>query len=105
MIQYSVLLNKKGTIVAFKVVDADPRKLPIKNLKGRHFSRMIGLDCKDDLRFLIEETAKTRQPGTFRTFSPPVGFVEGPVVEWTIRQKTGWMLQPTRYLLVGREPS
>ncbi len=104
MTQYSVLLNKKGTIVSCKVVDADSQKLPVKNLKGRHFSRLIGLDCKVDLRFIIDETSKTGKPSTFRTFSPPRGFAEGPVVEWTIQPKSGWFLAPTRYLLVGREP-
>ena len=104
MTQYSILLNKKGTIVSFKVVDADPKRFPSKNLKGKHFSRLIGLDCKEDLHFIIEETTKTRKPGTFRTFSPPRGFCEGPVVEWTIQPKAGWLLAPTRYLLVGKEP-
>ena len=74
MTQYSILLNKNGTILSFKFVDADAQKLPTKNLKGRHFSRLIGLDCKEDLRFLMQETTKTRKPGTFRTFSPPKGF-------------------------------
>jgi hypothetical protein len=104
MTQYSILLNKKGMILSFEVIDADPQKLPSKNLKGRHFSRLIGLDCKEDLRSLIKETTKTRIPGTFRTFSPPKGFCEGPVVEWTIQPKVGWLFVPTRYLVVGKEP-
>jgi hypothetical protein len=102
MTQYSILLSKKGTIVSFKAVNADPKKFPVKNLKGRHFSRLIGLDCKKDLRFIIQETSKTHKPASFRTFFAARGSSEGPVVEWTIQAKSGWLLAPTRYLLLGK---
>jgi hypothetical protein len=104
MAQFSILLNKKGTILSFNVTDADPKRFPIKKLTGRHFSQLIGVDCKKDLRHIMRETSKTRKPGNFRTFLAARGSQEGPVVEWTIMPKAGYVLLPARYLLIGKDP-
>lgn len=106
MTQYSITINRKGTIMSLQVVDADPNRFPVKNLKGNHFSRLLGTDCRKDLSYMLQETAKTRQPGSFRTFLPPKGANEGPTLEWTILPKASTLLNiffPTRYLLVGKE--
>ena len=104
MTQYSILLSKTGTIVSLKIVNADPKKLPVKNLKGRHFSRLIGMDCRKDIYDMIQQITRTNEPASFKTFSAARGNAEGPVVEWTMQPKSGWLLAPTRYLLIGKEP-
>jgi hypothetical protein len=107
MTQFSIIVNKKGTILSYKAIDADPRKFPVKNLRGSHFSRLIGTDCKKDLRSIMQETSKTRKPSFFQTFFLPKGSFEGPVIEWTIQPKAGSLLDalfPERYLLLGKEP-
>lgn len=102
MTQYSILLSKKGTIVSLKVESADPKRFPVRNLRGKHFSRLVGLDCRKDIYDLIQHISKTQQPASFRTFFAPRGAFEGPVVEWTIQPKTGWFFGPTRYILSGK---
>lgn len=105
MTQYSILVNKKGTILSFKVADADPSRFPVKNLIGKHFSRLIGTNCKKDLHRIMQEASKTSKPGNFTTFLPARGTSSGPVVEWTVQPKSGNildMLLPARYLLIGR---
>jgi hypothetical protein len=104
MAQYSLLLNKKGTILSITAMNVDPKRFPVQKLTGRHFSRLVGSDCKKDLRNIMEETSKTRKPGNFRTFLPSIGTREGLVLEWTIQPKAGFMLLPARYLLIGRDP-
>ena len=104
MTQYSILLSKTGTIVSLKIVNADPKRFPVKNLRGKHFSRLIGLDCRKDIYDLIQRISRTNEPASFTTFFASRGASEGPVVEWTIQTKSGWLLTPTRYLLVGKEP-
>lgn len=105
MTQYSILLNKKGTIISFKVVDADPKRFPTKNLRGKHFSRLIGRDCRKDIYDIIQQISKTQEPASFRTFFAPRQYSEGPIVDWTIQSKSGWLFAPTRYILVGKEPA
>jgi hypothetical protein len=104
MTQYSILLSKTGTIVSLKIVDADPERFPVKNLRGKHFSRLIGLDCRKDIYDIIQRISRTNEPTSFKTFFASRGSSEGPVVEWTIQPKSGWLLAPTRYLLLGKEP-
>jgi hypothetical protein len=104
MAQYSLLLNKKGTILSITAMNVDPKRFPVQKLTGRHFSRLVGMDCKKDLRNIMEEASKTRKPGNFRTFLPPMGSREGLVLEWTIQPKAGYILLPARYLLIGRDP-
>ena len=107
MTQFSIVVNKKGTILSYEALNADPKRFPVKNLRGSHFSRLIGIDCKKDLRNILLETSKTRKPASFQTFFCPKGANEGPVVEWTIQPKSGNLLADLlseRYLLVGREP-
>ncbi len=103
MTQYSILLNKKGTILSCSVTDADESRFPVKKkLTGRHFSYLIGMDCKKDLRSIIQETTKSRKPSNFKTFFSPQGSHEGPLVEWTMIPKSTSILLPTRYLLIGK---
>ena len=102
MTQYSILLSKKGTIVSLKVDNADPKKFPVRNLKGKHFSRLIGLDCRKDIYDLIQHITRPQEPANFRTFFPARGSSEGPVVEWTIQPKVSWFFAPTRYILSGK---
>jgi hypothetical protein len=104
MAQYSLLINKKGTILSITAMNVDPKKFPVRKLMGRHFSHLIGTDCKKDLRYIMQEISKTRQAGCFGTFSPASGDREGPVLEWTIQPKFGNILMPVRYLLIGKEP-
>jgi hypothetical protein len=105
MAQFSILLNKKGTILSFNVMDADPKRFPIKKLTGRHFSLLVGVDCKKDLRHIMKQTSKTRKPSSFRTFLAAArGAQEGPIVEWTLLPKSGYVLLPSRYLLIGKDP-
>ena len=107
MAQYSLLLNKKGTILSFSIKDAAPHKFRVRKLTGRHFSSLIGADCKKDLRNIIQQISKTRKPGNFTTFLSAEGAYEGPAVEWTIQAKSGNLLHhllPSRYLLIGRIP-
>lgn len=104
MAQYSLLISKKGTILSITAMNVDPKRFPVQKLTGRHFSRLIGTDCKKDLQNIIQEISKTRKPGNFRTFLASRGSHEGPVVEWTIQPKTGNILLPTRYMLVGKDP-
>jgi hypothetical protein len=107
MAQYSLLLSKKGTILSFSVKDPDPNKFSVRKLTGRHFSSLIGADCKKDLRNIIQQISKTRKPGNFTTFLSAEGTYEGPAVEWTIQPKSGSLLTqllPSRYLLIGRIP-
>ncbi len=47
--------SNKGIIVSLKAVNADPEKFPVKNLKGRHFIRLVGLDCRKDLCDIIQD--------------------------------------------------
>jgi hypothetical protein len=106
MTQYSLTINKKGTIMSLQVVDADPNRFPVRNLKGNHFSRLLGSDCRKDLSYMLRETDKTRKPSSFRTFLPPKGSNEGPLLEWTILPKSATLLNiffPARYVLVGKE--
>lgn len=104
MTQYSILLSKTGTIVSLKIVNADPKRFPVKNLKGRHFSRLIGMDCRKDIYDMIQQISRTNEPASFRTFCASSGNSEGPVMEWTMQCRSGWLLAPTRYLLTGKEP-
>jgi hypothetical protein len=107
MTQFSIVVNRKGTILSYEAINADPRRFSVKNLRGSHFSRLIGTDCKKDLRNILQETSKTRKPTSFQTFFLPKGSFEGPVIEWTIQPKSGNLLDvllPERYLLVGKEP-
>ena len=103
MAQYSLLLNKKGTILSITAINVDPKRFPVQKMTGRHFSRLIGTDCKKDLRNIIQEISKTRKPGSFKTFLASRGASEGLVLEWTIQPKSSFMLLPARYLLVGRD--
>jgi len=73
MTRYSLVVNKRGTILSFKVVDADPKLFPVKDMTGRHFSRLIGDDCRKDLGHILHEISRTRQAGSFRTFFSPRG--------------------------------
>jgi len=102
MTQYSILISKKGTIVSLKVENADLKRFPVKNLKGKHFSRLVGLDCRKDIYDLIQHISKTHQPANFRTFFAARGSQQGPVVEWTIQPKVSWFFAPTRYILSGK---
>jgi hypothetical protein len=107
MAQYSILLSKKGTILSLKVADSDAKKIPVKKLTGRHFSHLIGSDCKKDLRNIIQETSKSRKPGSFRTFFAARGSFEGPVVDWIIQPRSNNflnILMPARYMLIGVVP-
>ena len=106
MTQYTILLSKKGTMVSLKVVNADPDRVPVKSLKGKHFSRLVGQDCRKDIYDMIQQISTTHQSASFRTFFVPKGSSKGPVVEveWTMQPKSGWLLAPTRYLLLGKEP-
>lgn len=104
MTQYSILLSKTGTIISIKIVNADPQRFPVKNLRGKHFSRLIGLDCRKDIYDIIQQVSRTNEPASFKTFLASGASSEGPVLEWTIQPKSGWLLAPTRYLLVGKEP-
>lgn len=105
MTQYSVLVNKKGTILSFKIIDADPAKFPVKKLKGSHFSKLIGFNCKKDLQHILEEASKTQKPANFQTYIRSTAGFDGPVVEWTVRPKSGTILDvlfPARYELTGK---
>src|SRR6187402_2712461 len=101
MTRYSLVLNKKGTILSFKVIDADPERFPVRNVTGHHFSRLIGEDCKKDLRHILQEITRTRQTRSFRTFFRPRGAHSGPVVEWTIQPRRGRFFSLPRFELVG----
>lgn len=46
MTRYSLVVNKRGTILSFKVVDADPELFPVRDMTGHHFSRLIGEDLR-----------------------------------------------------------
>src|SRR3981081_3975888 len=94
MAQYSLLLNKKGTILSITAMNVDPKRFPVQKLTGRHFSHLVGTDCKKDLRNIMEETSKTRKPGIFRTFLASRGSREGLVLEWTIQPRSGSFLSP-----------
>jgi len=104
MTRYSLVLNKKGTILSFKVVDADPEQFPVKDMTGRHFSRLIGEDCRKDLRYILQEISRSRQIGSFQTFFSPRGTHTGPVVQWTVQPKPGNIFTTTRFVLIGRDP-
>ena len=104
MTRYSLVLNKKGTILSFKVVDAEPERFPVKDMTGRHFSRLIGEDCRKDLRYILQEISRTRQAGSFQTFFSPRGMHAGPVVEWTIEPKAGNIFSAARFVLIGKDP-
>ena len=104
MTRYTIELNKKGTITSFKVIDADPDRYPVKDLTGRHFSHLIGDDCRRDLRTIFQHITKTRQSVSFRTLFAPKGPHSGPVLEWTVRPKSVGFLGLSRYSLIGRDP-
>lgn len=104
MTRYTIILNKKGTILSFKVVDADPDRYPVKDLTGRHFSHLVGDDCRRDLRCIFQEVSQTRLPFSFKTLFAPKGKHEGPVVEWTVQPKSISVFTRTRYLLIGKDP-
>ncbi|MBN9380472.1 MAG: hypothetical protein J0H74_06890 [Chitinophagaceae bacterium] len=104
MTRYSLVLNKKGTILSFKVVDADPERFPVKDMTGLHFSWLIGENCKKDLRYILQEISRTRQTRSFRTFFSPRGNLAGPVVEWTIEPKPGNIFSTARFVLIGKDP-
>lgn len=104
MTRYSLILNKKGTILSFKAVDVDPERFPVKDLTGRHFSRLIGEDCRRDLRHILQQILRTRQAGSFRTFFSPRGVHAGPVIEWTIQPKPGNIFSTARFVLTGKDP-
>ena len=104
MVRYSLVLNKKGTILSFKVMEADPEWFPVKDMTGRHFSRLIGEDCKKDLTHILQEISRSRQTGFFRTFFRPRGAHAGPVVEWTIQPKPGNIFSTARFVLIGKDP-
>lgn len=105
MTRYALILNKKGTVLSFKVMDADPERFPVKDVTGHHFSRLIGEDCKKDLQYILKEIARTRQIGSFRTFFSPRGAHAGPVVEWTIQPRPGsFFSMAPRFELVGKDP-
>jgi hypothetical protein len=103
MAQYSIVVNGKGTILSVKSINIDPKKMPVKRLTGRHFSHLIGADCRKDLRNIMHETTKSRQPGNFRTFFAARGHSEGAVVEWTIQARYRNLINMVmpRYVLVG----
>jgi hypothetical protein len=104
MTRYSLVLNKRGTILSFRVIDAEPEKFPVKDMTGRHFSRLIGEDCRKDLRYILQQISKTRQMGSFQTFFSPQGMHAGPVVEWTIEPKAGSIFSAARFVLTGKDP-
>jgi len=104
MTRYSLVVNKRGTILSFKVVDADPKLFPVKDMTGRHFSRLIGDDCRKDLGHILHEISRTRQAGSFRTFFSPRGSHVGAVVEWTVQPKTGNIFSTTRFEMIGKDP-
>jgi hypothetical protein len=104
MTRYTIELNKKGMILSFKVINADPDRFPVKNLTGRHFSYLVGDDCRRDLRSIFQQISKTRQPAVFRTLFAPKGPHSGPVVEWTVQAKSVSIFWMSRYLLTGRDP-
>jgi hypothetical protein len=104
MARYSLIINKKGTILSFKVLDADPEKFPVKDLTGHHFSHLVGQNCKKDLGYILQEISKTRQTGNFRTFFSPKGIHAGAVVEWTVQPKPGNIFTSTRFVLIGKDP-
>jgi hypothetical protein len=104
MTRYSIVLNKRGTILSFKVVDADPELFPVKNMTGRHFSRLIGDDCRKDLGHILDEISRTRQTGSFHTFFSPRGSHAGAVVEWTVQPKPASIFSTARFELIGRDP-
>lgn len=104
MTRYSLVLNKNGTILSFKALDVDPERFPVRDLTGSHFSRLIGEDCKKDLRYILREILKTRQMGSFRTFFRPRGAHAGPVVEWTIQPHPGSIFSTARFELIGKDP-
>ena len=106
MTQYSIVINRKGTIMSLQVENADPSRFPVKNLKGNHFSRLLGTDCRKDLGNMLRLTDKTGASCNFKTFLPPKGAHEGPFMEWTIQARSPTLLDlflPVRYQLVGRE--
>ena len=104
MTRYSLVVNKRGTILSFKVLDADPELFPVKDLTGRHFSRLIGEDCKKDLGHILHEISKTRQAGNFRTFFSPRGSHAGAVVEWEVHPKPGNIFSTARFEMIGKDP-
>jgi hypothetical protein len=105
MMRYSLVLNKKGTILSFKVMDADPERFPVKDMTGRHFSRLIGEDCRKDLKYILQQISRTRQAGNFRTLFSPRGMNVGPVIEWTIQRRPGsFFFSTARYELIGNDP-
>jgi len=104
MTRYSLIVNKRGTILSFKVVDADPELFPVHDMTGRHFSRLIGEDCKKDLGYILHEISRTRQASSFRTFFSPRGSHAGAVVEWTVQPKPGNIFSTARFELIGKDP-
>ncbi len=104
MTRYSLVVNKKGTILSFKVVDADPELFPVKNVTGRHFSRLVGENCKKDFKYILQEISKTRRTASFWTFFSPRGSHSGPVIEWTVQPKPGGIFTTTRFELIGKDP-
>jgi len=104
MTRYSLVLNKKGTILFFKVIDADPERFPVKDMTGRHFSRLVGEDCKKDLRYILREISRTREARSFRTFFSPRGTHAGPVLEWTVQPKSVSIFSTARFVLTGKDP-
>src|SRR5882762_9527263 len=103
MTKYTIEVNKRGTITSFEVVDADPSRYPVKDLTGRHFSHLVGDDCRRDLRYIFQEVSKTRNPATFKTLFAAKGKNAGPVVEWTVQPKSVSVFTMSRYLLIGKD--
>jgi len=108
MTQYSILVNKRGTILSMEVKNADSTKLPVNKIKGRHFSRIAGFDCRKYLRLIMEQTSKSQEPTVFQTFFLVTGVAQNQIVEWTILPRTNHANHlldkfiPTKYLLVGK---
>ena len=104
MTKYSIQVNSKGTILSLKVENPDPIRFSSRNLIGKNFSRLIGWDCKKDLKLILRNISKTHQPARFSTFIAPKGSNEGPIMEWTIHPRGRTLLLSNKYLLCGTEP-
>jgi hypothetical protein len=104
MTKYSIHVNGNGTILSLKVENPDPVRFPSGNLIGKNFSRLVGWDCRKDLKMILKSIAKTHQPARFSSFIAPKGANAGPFLEWTIQRKGRTLLLANKYELCGAEP-
>ena len=103
MTRYALVLNKKGTILSFKVVNADPERFPANDITGSHFSDLIGEACRKHLDDILREISRTRKPGSFHTFFSPSTSQPGPIVEWTVEPQHPRLFTAPRFVLTGKD--